>query len=222
MLNKKHMTRVFLNEKLLLKSMQPMLITVTISTVFIFPSIFCFIHKNQPEMFYGSVVNLSQRCFPFFCALLNIFVLRNYIEHYNCEIYFLYSKSKLQESVLMLFIYLTELLVPLFICSCIEKNMVFEFIRVMCQCTFFSALSYALMFITMSLPISLSVIFIYLMISIYNTSAYMKCFVFCSYEEMNAYNIWKTIVVLMISSLVMYIIGFLFNSFRCKNYINIP
>lgn len=221
MLNKKHLTKVFLNEKLLLKSMKPMIITVTISTVFIFPIIFCFIYKNQPEMFYGSVVSLSQRCFPFFCSLLNVFILRNYIEHYNCEIYFLYSKSKLLESVLMLFIYLTELLVPLFICVCIEKNMVFEFLRVICQCTFFSALSYALMFITMSVPISLSVIFIYLMISIHNMSDSVKWFVFCSYEEMNAYNIWKTIVVLMISSLVLYIIGFVFNSFRCKNYINI-
>lgn len=221
MYNKKHLTIAFVNEKLLLKSMKLMFITVTMLTVFVLPILFLLMYKNRPDVFCGIVVKLSQYFFPFFCALLNVFILRNYIEHYNCEIYFLYSASKIRESVLILIIYLLELLVPLFVCVCIEKTMVFEFIRVMCQCVLFSGLSYALMFITMSVPTSLSVIFIYLMISIYNMSDSINLLVFCSYEEMNFYNIMKTSLCLLIPALVLYIVGIILNLFRSRRYINI-
>lgn len=221
MFNKKYLTITFVNEKLLLKSMKLMFITVTMLTVFVLPILFLLIYKNRSDVFYGNVVQLSQYFFPFFCALLNVFILRNYTEHYNCEIYFLYSRSKICESVLILIIYLLELIVPLFVCVCIENAMIFEFIRVMCQCVLFSGLSYALMFITMSVPTSLSVIFIYLMISIYNMSDSANLFVFCSYEEMNFYNIMETSLWLLIPAIVLYIVGIIFNLFRSRRYINI-
>lgn len=218
MFNKKHLTVAVINEKLLIKSMKPIFIAVTILTVLVFPVIFLMLYKNQPDMCYGNIIELSQYCFPFFASLLTAFVLRNYIEHYHCEIYFLYSKTKFKESLLILFVYLIELIFPLLTCIYIDHNMVYEFIRVFCQCAFFSALAYSLVFITMSIPMSVAALFIYLIVSIYNIGDYFKIFIFCSYEEMNSDSIIKTVLQLISSSFVLYVIGIISNLFRSKRY----
>lgn len=221
MCNKRNLTVAVINEKLLIKSMKPIFITVTILTVLIFPVIFLMLYKNQPDMCYGNIMEISQYCFPFFSSLLTVFVVRNYIEHYHCEIYFLYSKTKIKESLLILLVYLIELIFPLLTCVYIEHNMIYEFIRVFCQCAFFSALAYSLVFITMSVPMTVAALFIYLIVSIYNMGDYLKIFIFCSYEEMNSGNIIKTVLQLIISAFILYIVGIISNLFRSKRYCSI-
>lgn len=218
MLNKRYLTTALINEKILIKTMRPVFIAVTVLTVLIFPAIFLLLYKNQPDHCYGNITELSQYCFPFFCAVLTVFILRNYVENYHCEIYFLYSKSKLLEALIILLIYSAELIIPLFVCRYIDSNMIYEYIRVFCQCAFFSAFAYMLMFVTMSVPMSIAALFIYLIVSIYNMGDHLKIFIFCSYEDMNAKNIINTVIMLLLSALVLYAAGVIANLIRSKKY----
>ncbi len=213
----KHLKSI-INEILLIKSMKGIFLTVLLITDVFFPIIFILLSKVKPDSFYGNTIEMIQYCYPFFSSLLVVFVLRNYIEHYNCEVYFINSKIKIKEVALILLIYTFELLIPFLVCFNIDKKMVFEFGRVFAQCLLFSSCAYTLMFITMSVPISISVLFIYLIVSLYNMQAHHKILVFCSYEEMSKENILNNILPLVIASLIFILIGMVANYYRSKNY----
>lgn len=218
MCSKKHIKTVIINELLLIKSMRFLFIFITLITCLAFPVLFYMINKVKPDMFSAYVTEISQYCFPFFAALLTVFILKNYIENYNCEIYFLYSKNKIWEALLILIFYDIILLVPFLICSFYEKNMIFEYIRIICQCFLFSSIAYMTLFITMSASVTIIPIFVYLMFSIYNMSGEPKLFIFCSFEEMNSSNIIINIIPIIAAGILFYAVGIFINKIRSIRY----
>ena len=191
---------------------------ITLITCLAFPILFYMIYRVKPDLFSTYVIEISQYCFPFFAALLTIFILRNYIENYNCEIYFLYSKNKVWEALLILIFYDIILLFPFLICCIYERNMVFEYIRIISQCYLFSSISYLMLFVTMAASVTIIPVFVYLMFSIYNMSGESKIFIFCSFEEMNSSNILVNIFPIIIAGTLFYAMGIIINRFRCVQY----
>lgn len=218
MRSKKHIKTVINNEILLIKSMKIIFISVTLLTCLAFPVLFYMIYMVKPDLFSSYVTEISQYCFPFFSALLTVFILKNYIDNYNCEIYFLYSKSKISEVLLILMFYDIILLIPFLICSFCEKNMMFEYIRIISQCFLFSSSAYMIMFITMSASVTIIPLFVYLMFSIYNMSDKQKFFIFCSFEEMNSSNIIINIIPIIVAGIVFYAGGIFINRIRSTRY----
>lgn len=218
MRNKKYLKTAVINEYLLIKSTGTVFWLVLIATDIIFPSLFILLNKHEPAMFRITATTLSQYFFPLFCAILTVFVLRNYVEHYRCEIYFLYSKLKFRETLLTLLLYAAELTVPTVVCVCIDRNMAFEFMRIFCQCVFFSALSYMLVFITMSTSLSLSAIFIYTLLSICSESDILQKIIFFSLKEVNEKNIIKAVFPILIAAAAFYTVGAAANYIRSRRY----
>lgn len=222
MRNKRYLKSVFFNEYLLIKSMKAVFILILVFTCFIFPAIFINIQRVKPELFYATVMRLSQFFFPLFSAILTIFILRNYIEQYNCEIYFLHSKIKLREALFVLVFYCIALLVPFLICARFDDNMRLEYVRVICQCVLFSSMAYLLLFITMSIAITIIPIFAYLLFSsysmLYNSSDEPQKFVFCSLEKVSSTNIISTVFPFLAVGLAFYAVGVVVNIYRSKRY----
>lgn len=222
MRNKRNLKSVFVNEYLLIKSMKAVLILVLLFTCVIFPILFINVYRVYPEMFYSTVMQLSQFAFPLFSAILTIFILRNYIEQYNCEIYFLHSKIKIRESLFILAFYCLALLVPFSICARFDNNMMLEYVRVICQCFLFSSMAYMILFITMSLAISIIPIFSYLLFSSYSMLhrpvEKLQGFVFCSLEGISSTNIASTVLPFLAVGCVFYAVGIMANLYRSKRY----
>ena len=219
MRNKKHLKNIFINEYFLIKSIKTVFILVLILTCVAFPALFISIYRIKPDAFYKDVIESSQSFFPFFSSLLTIFILKNYIEQYNCEIYFLDSKVKIRESLLILFLYYLALLIPFGICIIFERNMIFEYLRVLCQCFLFSSIAYMMMFITMSVSFTIIPIFMYLMFSIYKSRGESpSVLIFFSEELMNKTNIISAVMPALIAGTIFYAVGVVINIYRSKRY----
>lgn len=217
MCSKKYIKTVIVNELFLIKSMKFIFAFIIVFTGFLSPILFIMIHNAKPDLFSTYVIEISQYCFPFCASLLTIFVLRNYIENYNCEIYFLYSKYKIWEALLILIFYSIVLIIPFLVCRLFEKDMIFEYLRVVSQCFLFSSISYMILFVSMSTSITIIPVFIYLMFSIYNIGESIP-FIFCSFDEMNSTNIISNITPAFIAGFLFYIVGLFINRIRSIQY----
>ncbi|MFZ3591295.1 hypothetical protein ACOI1C_19150 [Bacillus sp. DJP31] len=162
------------------------------------------------------VVETTQKILPLFSVWWIIFILREYIEGEGNEVLYVYEDLKRTKllDILIVFIIYSLKITPLFILfSFFLDDMIFELLRVMIQCFFYSSLAYCLIYLTKSSAITFMFIMVYNFLVTYLNSSFVSKVSIFSNVSMSIDLFHEKYIYVFLLGLVILLIGMIMNKY---------
>lgn len=169
-------------------------------------------NKSAFESVYGLILQYSQTVLPLFSVWWIIFVSREYVESDGNELLYVFRPRTLFREYLILFALYMLLLLSLFLfLSVIFPYIIPEYIRIFCICAMFFGITYSILYITGSMPLTFMIILVYSLINMVMPIERQNLFLYNSNQHFDPSMMRTICIPQLIAACVFTVIGYIAN-----------
>lgn len=118
-------------------------------------------HWGDDEMTYTEVLKYLQYFIPFLSTWWILFSFAEYVEGMGNELYFVQGRMRVYNTLAWLGIYLIVMVIPFLFYAEMISGFQIECLRMAIECILFSCVTYMLLFLLASVPMTLVILLIY-------------------------------------------------------------
>lgn len=120
-----------------------------------------FQHWGDTEQAYTQILSYLQYFVPFISSWWLLFSFAEYVEGEGNELYFVQNRMRMRNALEWMMIYVIIMLMPFLLYADMIRGFHTESLRMIIECAMFSGITYALLFLSAVVPITLVILLVY-------------------------------------------------------------